>query len=192
MNSWEGLVEGRWSLVDQYDTDGRRFMIAVKNDPEFPDPRGLTMRERQVAEFVGIGQMNKQISYTLGISQSPVSNCTVNAQQKSGLASRTELATFFSPSGVRARLAEISIAGETLLVGDFPLINVRCVDGLTEAERSVLACLLAGSTNSDIARRRKTSDRTIANQIQSIFHKLGVSYRSELAVKLQHVDQERA
>src|SRR6185503_20071004 len=30
MDSWEGLVDGRWSLVDRFDTDGKRFIVAVK------------------------------------------------------------------------------------------------------------------------------------------------------------------
>ena len=55
MDSWEGLVDGRWSLVDRFDTDGKRFVVAVQNDPAHPDPRGFTMCEREVAEFVGLG-----------------------------------------------------------------------------------------------------------------------------------------
>ncbi|MGB0909225.1 MAG: LuxR C-terminal-related transcriptional regulator [Nitrospirales bacterium] len=187
MEAWEGLVQGRWSLVDHFDTDQRRFVVAIKNDPMFPDPRGLTTRERQVAEFVGYGQSSKEISYTLGVSHSAVTNSTASAQMKLGLSSRAELAAFFAPSGLRAKLAEVSLAGEELLVGAYPLIDEHHVDLLTEAERSVLAALVAGSTNDDIAQRRNTSDRTVANQVQSIFRKLEVSSRSELAVRLQSV-----
>lgn len=187
MTAWEGLVQGRWSLVDHFDTDRRRFVVAIKNDPTYPDPRGLTMRERQVAEFVGLGHSCKEISYTLGVSHSAVTNCTARAQNKLGLSSLSELAAFFASSGLRAKLAEISIKGEDLLVGAYPLINEECVEGLTEAERSVLAHLVAGSTNSDIAQRRNTSEYTIANQVKSIFHKLEVCSRGELAARLQSV-----
>jgi hypothetical protein len=62
MDHWPGLTSGRSSLVDRFDSDGRRFVVAVKNDPEFPDPRGLTTRERQVCEFIGIGQSTKEIT----------------------------------------------------------------------------------------------------------------------------------
>ncbi len=187
MTAWEGLVHGRWSLVDHFDTDQRRFVVAIKNDPLFPDPRGLTTRERQIAEFAGMGQSSKEISYTLGVSHSAVTNCTASAQIKLGLASRAELAAFFAQSGLRAKLAEVSLVGEDLLVGAYPLIDERHVDMLTEAERAVLAHLVAGSTNDDIAQRRNTSDRTVANQVQSIFRKLEVSSRSELASRLQSV-----
>lgn len=188
LQKWEGLVEGRWSLVDRFDTDGRRFVVAIKNDPTCCDPRGLTMRERQVAEFVGLGYSCKEISYALGTSLSAVTNCTARVQMKLGLSSLAELAGFFAPSGLRTKLAEVAVNGEELLVGSFPLIDEKRVSALSETERVVLAHMMAGSTNQDIARRRRTSEYTVANQVQSIFRKLNVSSRSELAVRLQSMD----
>lgn len=185
MDSWEGLVDGRWSLVDRFDTDGKRFVVAVQNDPAHRDPRGLTMREREVAEFVGLGRSTKEIGYILGVTLSAVTNLTARAQDKLGLSSRAELAGFFAPCGFRAKLAEVAISGETLLFGSFPLINERQVETLTEAEREVVAHLVAGSTNSDIAQRRHTSENTVANQVHAIFLKLGVHSRAELAARLQ-------
>lgn len=187
MMQWEGLVDGRWSLVDHFDSDQRRFVVAIRNDPAFPDPRGLTLRERQVAEFIGLGQSTKQISYTLGVSQSAVSNCTARAQHKLGMSSLPELAAFFAPGGLRAKLAEVSVDGESLLLGAYPLINEDKIQNLTESERAVLAHVVAGSTNSDIAKKRNASEYTVANQIKSVFAKLNVRSRSELAARLQSV-----
>jgi len=185
MDSWEGLVDGRWSLVDRFDTDGKRFVVAVQNDPAHPDPRGLTMREREVAEFVGLGRSTKEVGYVLGVSPSAVSNLTARAQDKLGLTSRAELAAFFAPCGLRAKLAEVAISGENLLVGAYPLVDERQADKLTGAEREVVAHLVAGSTNGDIAQRRRTSENTVANQVHAIFLKLGVRSRAELAARLQ-------
>lgn len=56
--------------------------------------------------------------------------------------------------------------------------------GLTPAEEEVLALLLDGYDNASIAAARKTTPRTTANQVASIFRKLGVSSRTELAVKI--------
>jgi DNA-binding NarL/FixJ family response regulator len=183
--AWEGLVQGRWSLVDHFDSDGRRFVLAVKNDPRFPDPRGLTLRERQVAEFIGQGHSGKEISYMLGISPSAVTNCTTRAVRKLGLSSLTELAAFFSPNGPRATLAEYGVHDNTLLIGTYPLLPADQVANLTDAERAVLAALLTGSTNRDIAQRRNCSEHTVANQVQAIFRKVGARSRSELPVRLQ-------
>lgn len=140
--AWEGLVQGRWSLVDHFDSDGRRFVLAIKNDPRFPDPRGLTLRERQVAEFIGQGHSGKEISYMLGISPSAVTNRTTRAVRKLGLSSLTELASFFSPNGPRATLSEYGVHGNTLLIGTYPLLPADQVANLTEAEREVLVALL--------------------------------------------------
>jgi DNA-binding CsgD family transcriptional regulator len=83
-------------------------------------------------------------------------------------------------------LAEISIAGEDLLVGAYPLINESQISTLTDAERTVLGHILSGSTNKDIAKHCQTNVRTVANQVQSIFDKLHVRSRSELAAQLQN------
>lgn len=185
LGNWEGLVSGRWSMVDHFDTDQRRFVVAVRNDPVHPDPRGLTPRERQVAEYVGLGYSSKQIAYTLGLSETAITNCTARTQDKLGLGSRAELVVFFAPTGVRRKLAEVTLAGERFLIGASPLIDTRRLAGLSETERDVLGLLIAGSTNADIAQRRGTSENTVANQVQSIFRKLVVRSRGELVARLQ-------
>jgi DNA-binding NarL/FixJ family response regulator len=185
LTAWEGLVQGRWSLVDHFDSDGRRFVLAIKNDPRFPDPRGLTMRERQIAEFLGQGHSCKEISYMLGIARSAVTNCTSRAMRKLSLSSLTELTAFFAPSGPRATLTESVVHGDTLLIGAYPLVRADYIAKLTDAERAVLAAMLAGSTNRDIAQRRHCSEHTVANQVQAIFRKVGARSRCELPVRLQ-------
>ena len=119
------------------------------------------------------------------VSFSAVTNLTTQTQAKLGLSSRAELAAFFAPAGLRAKLAELAVSGEQLLFGAYPLVNKRHMEKLTDAERQVVAHLVAGSTNGDIARRRGTSENTVANQVYAIFLKLGVHSRAELAARLQ-------
>jgi DNA-binding NarL/FixJ family response regulator len=71
--------------------------------------------------------------------------------------------------------------GKVLFV--HPLPKAR-VEGLTSAEEEVLAFLLDGYDNASIAAARGTSARTTANQVASIFRKLGVASRAELAAKI--------
>jgi DNA-binding CsgD family transcriptional regulator len=94
---WKGLVAGRWSLVDRFDSDGCRYLIALKNDPMVRDPRALTLRERQVVGFVALGFSNKLIAYTLGISGAAVSMHIRGALTKLKIAGRPELAAIFAP-----------------------------------------------------------------------------------------------
>jgi DNA-binding NarL/FixJ family response regulator len=181
---WEGLVAGRWSLVDRFESDGKRFIVARKNDPEVGDPRGLSQRERQVLEFLGLGRSLKEIAYALGISQSAVSNSVQRATAKLGMRSRAELAAFFAPDGLRAQLVEMELAGEPLVIGASPLADEAQLAALSNAEREVALDLLRGWTGAGIAARRGTSPTTVTAQVQAIYTKLGVGSRVELAAKL--------
>lgn len=184
LSAWRALIHGRWSLVDRFDSDGKRFVVAVKNDPANLDPRGLHLRERQVAEYIGMGRSTEAIAYALGISGSAVGTYAVAAQRKLGLRSRAELASFFHPNGLRAQLFEATVLGEELLVGSVPLFDEALLKRLTGSEREVALLLLLGSTNADIALRRQTSVNTVANQVQSVFKKLGITSRVQLAARL--------
>ena len=76
--------------------------------------------------------------------------------------------------------------GKVLFVHAIP--NAAEVAGLSAAENEVLALVLNGYDNASIAEARKTSPRTTANQVSSIFRKLGVASRAELAAKLSSND----
>ncbi len=68
------------------------------------------------------------------------------------------------------------------------LRQVPALDRLTEAERSVLLRLSRGGSNEDVARARGVSVYTLCNQVASIFEKLGVHCRAELALLLADAD----
>ncbi len=84
---WQALVAGRWSLLDHFDSDGRRFVLAHRNDVRTPDLRGLTPRECQVLGYAALGHSNKVIAYELGLSTSTVAGHLSAARRKLGLRS---------------------------------------------------------------------------------------------------------
>lgn len=86
---WRALVAGRWSLIDRFDSDGRRFLVAHRNDARVPDKRGLTARERQVLAHASLGHSNKAIAYELGLSVSTVGTHLARARAKLELLSRS-------------------------------------------------------------------------------------------------------
>jgi DNA-binding CsgD family transcriptional regulator len=88
---WQGLVAGRWSLIERYESDGRRYYVAHRNDPQVSEPRALNARERQVIAYAVQGHSNKVIAYSLGIALSTVASHLASAQKKLGVRSRTEL-----------------------------------------------------------------------------------------------------
>lgn len=91
LDLWQALALGRWSLVDRFDTDGRRYVVACANPPEVDDPRQLTPRERQVAHLAGLGFSDKLVGYHLGLSESAVSTALTAVRRKLALESRVHL-----------------------------------------------------------------------------------------------------
>ena len=59
---------------------------------------------------------------------------------------------------------------------------------LTTAEREVVALILAGKSNAQIASARGVALRTVANQVASILRKMRVGSRSALLAKLTRSD----
>ncbi len=88
------------------------------------------------------------------------------------------------PRGLRCD--HLDMNGEEYLVLDFPAAGAAEVDepgpwSLTPSEREVAAAAVAGKTNQEIAAARGGSARTVANQLASIYRKLGINSRAELA-----------
>lgn len=80
--------------------------------------------------------------------------------------------------------------GDGQEVAIFELAKSECFPraaGVTAAERFVLDLAGQGLTNAEIAARRGVSPRTVANQIASLFRKLGVHSRLELQAWLAGV-----
>ena len=96
LETWKSLTDGRWSLVDWFDSDDRRFVLALPNAPEVTDPRGLSERENLVATYTIHGDSGKLIGYRLGISTTSVSTALHGAMQKLGVKTRTQLVERFS------------------------------------------------------------------------------------------------
>jgi DNA-binding NarL/FixJ family response regulator len=86
------------------------------------------------------------------------------------------------PLGLRASRA--LIGGEDVAVFTFPLPPPALHHSLSAVERIVALALLEGMSNSEIASARKTSVRTVANQVASLFRKLKVRSRSEAVIAL--------
>lgn len=94
---------------------------------------------------------------------------------------RTGLDLRAAPGGLESE--KIFVGDDEYLVLSFPALPVP-TDGLTSAEAAVLRHVLGGLSNRDIAKRRNTSVRTVANQVAAILRKLGFRSRYELVATL--------
>ena len=91
VEAWKALVSGRWTLLDHFDHDGKRYVVAVRNDPQVPAFEELSAREAQVVAYAAQGHANKLIAYELGIAPSTVAMHLSTAAGKLGARSRVEL-----------------------------------------------------------------------------------------------------
>jgi len=85
------------------------------------------------------------------------------------------------PTGGDARATAIHLGGEVLVVLSAEIPDRARLKSLSAAEREVADLAIAGNSNESIAKTRGTSVRTVANQLASIFRKLRISSRFELA-----------
>jgi DNA-binding CsgD family transcriptional regulator len=88
---WQGLVEGRWSVIDRFDTDGRRYYVAIANPPEGVPVRQLSEIEARVVAQAAAGEPNGVVAYALGVAETTVGSHLTNAMRKLGAQSRIEL-----------------------------------------------------------------------------------------------------
>jgi DNA-binding NarL/FixJ family response regulator len=183
----EALLSGRWSLVDRFDSDRRRYLVAYRNPAGVIDPRQLSAREREVAALAALGMLNKEIASDLGLTMATTAMVIATILTKLGLKSRSELPLFWRDlHGDAWRLGDE--AGRLLvLVGG--LVATEEAHGhssrlLTPSEVCIAIHLTNGDTYEQIAAARGVSKRTVANQAASTYRKLGVGSRTELAAYL--------
>ena len=88
---WRDLQRGAWSLVQHFDRDGRRYLVAVRTERGARKAPPLSARERDVCARVAKGHSNKVIAYDLGISLSTVAGYIATSSKKLGVGSRVAL-----------------------------------------------------------------------------------------------------
>lgn len=182
MDLWKGLVSGRWSLVDRVDTDGKTLLVAHENAPQATDPRGLTARERAIVELVLTGASNKEIGYTLGLGTGTVASYLREGMAKLGFEKRVDLMRLASLGDATAPRATTGDSELGVLVLEREKRGEQLP--LTTAERAVATLAVEGLSNAEIATRRGSSERTVANQLARIYEKLGIGSRAELVLAL--------
>jgi two-component system response regulator NreC len=88
---WRALYDEKWSIFDQFDSDGRRFLIVRRNSPKADPTTNLSAREQQIHTLVTLGHSNKAIAYELGLSVSTVAAHVSHLKRRYGARTRAEL-----------------------------------------------------------------------------------------------------
>jgi DNA-binding NarL/FixJ family response regulator len=149
----------------------------------------LSERERTVAQLAARGEPLKVIADNCAISLQAVSTYLTRAKRKLGVASRTELvrAMVQNDGGTSSKGAPVALVAHLRFDEEwFRVLRRPATAGaamsllLTHAEAEVLAGLLRGLPDAEIARDRGTTVRTVAAQVAAIVRKEHVGSRTEL------------
>jgi DNA-binding NarL/FixJ family response regulator len=177
------LVAGDWTLVDVHRSD-TELRVLFRAGATL-----ISAREQEVLQAVLSGTPDRELSRQMGITRQCVCGHLGNGLTKLGVPSRfgaleawRALLEAEKGRAGRAVLAEVAFGEQTLLslrvpIPPRPELEVR----LSSAETDVAWMVCDGLSNRDIALSRGTAERTVANQVASIFSKLGVSRRFDVA-----------
>jgi DNA-binding NarL/FixJ family response regulator len=102
LHAWHPSTDGRWTLVDEFEEGGRRYIVARENEVQACGVDRLTNRERQVVLHAALGLTNKEIAYALGISDTTVRVLMSRAAARLGVRSRDELLALPAVQQMRA------------------------------------------------------------------------------------------
>lgn len=88
LRRWCPLTSMRWTLVDSFERNGRRYIVACENQACVLGLSALSERERQVIAHLALGQSTKETAYALGISDATVRVLVARAATKLGVKNR--------------------------------------------------------------------------------------------------------
>jgi len=180
---WPHLVAGRWSLIDDDDDREPRRILVVRHRPHERPHMKLTAAEARTLELSIGGESMKRAGGELGSTKSTVYRALDRALAKLGARSVAEVVALVR-GFPRATMTKLRCGPDTVLSLRLPQSVSLSDTPLTAAERAIVPMLLASESYDEIARRRRTSRRTVANQVASIYRKLEVTSRLELVIRV--------
>jgi DNA-binding NarL/FixJ family response regulator len=183
---WRGLLVGHRVVVATGAGDAL-FLLTRDVPGSLRARHAFTRNQVSVLRRAARGQSNQAVAAALSITQGAASTSLWKSLRKLGLRSRAQLRWF---SRGRTRLAPPFSTRVTRLVtsrGDLavfvcPMPRFAGESPLTPAETDVAPRVLQGKTNREIAMERRTSQRTVANQVVAVRSKLESSSRVEIVV----------
>jgi len=191
---WQELASGRQQIADCGASEEHYFLLLTRSAKVGRARRGIRARNFQVLNRVLLTPSRKQLSLEVGLSTSSIAALSKQCLELIGLSCTPYTAPpllIMAASAARAQASgHVGISGERwTLPPHFEMIRaprpeLEFASAFSRAEFDVAQRLLEGNSYAQIARYRRTAARTIANQVASIFNRVGVSSRHELAQRL--------
>jgi len=189
--TWQELTAGTCRVLDAYFHGDQCYLLLLPQQRQ----RGgvVSGRRLEIVESVLRGTRQKAIAIDLDITPSTVAIESRQALKSLGTDTRPSRVHPLLMLAVRAAAesSRILAPAATLFVRDVEVrvMATRRPEGslagrIPGAELEVVRGLVEGLSYDELARRRGTSRRTVANQISAAFRRLSVSGRNELVQSL--------
>lgn len=192
---WQELVQGYASVEVTFFSSTRCGVVLAAAAPPATPP--LAGRRLEIIESILTGASQNQIAIEMAVAASTVALHARLALESLGVPGRPSrvhpllmLAATLSRQRITASgsLGFMRVGERELRVVGIPRPDRCLADILPTAEREVVGYLFEGCCYAEIAQRRRTAERTIANQIAAVFKRLRVSGRAELVQRLFVLD----
>lgn len=193
---WRELTRGLCKVVDGFFTPTRCLLVTTPTASAVP----FEGRRLRIVESILCGVGQKSVAIEMNLAPSTVALNARLALESLGIYTKpSRVHPLVMLSAVAARSQDPTATGALSYLTTEPalrVISIRRPDAglelsLPPAELAVIRCLVEGASYEEIARRRGTSTRTIANQITAVFRRLRVSGRSELLLRLFAEERKR-
>lgn len=181
MSHWHTLHTRGWDSI-HHGATSRQMRVTIRRRSNAPAEERLSVREFQVAYMTSLGLPTKQVAHELHLSDVRVRTILGAALKRLGLRGCVQLPAFWHVLE-RTIICETLGGGVEVLVFESAYEVCRATAPLTDAELDVLLDIIAGDRNREIAEKRSTSWRTVANQVASLLGKFEAGSRTELAAK---------
>jgi len=193
---WLELCRGTWRFRDTFPTDER--YIALIEEPAVRFPQPLKACKLGVLKRVLLGESPKAVAIDLRMGLSSVAAAIQDCLLSMGIPGRLSQASVLLTMAVCAahrpqssptlgRLSRVECDGRAYWVVSVVRPDLSFPVALSHAEAAVVRELVAGRSHAQISTLRATSPRTVANQLATVFRKMGVSGRGAVVHRLiQH------
>jgi DNA-binding CsgD family transcriptional regulator len=191
---WAELASGSYRALDAF-TGQRRCYLVLEQRPA-PPPSTGTQRNVDVLRRILVDGCQKCAAFDLTLAPSSISSLGNRAFTKLGFSGPIAQAPFILFLAARAATeGNAETARGVTVQTELRRLRVLSVERpdlhleqlLSPALADVAAQLVAGKRRSEIASERRTSERTVSNQLRAIFASLNVTGRlSLLSALLAH------
>ncbi len=186
---WPALVSGRARVVASGNTDAHHYLRLVRIETT-TRAKGLNARRIRMLERVLLGDAPKVVAADSGCATSTVASAVGDCLNAMGLdrrCSRIPLLLVLMLHALRGKAQRVPFRVERRAgqLEDWQLVSSARLElslsrRLSAGELAVARLLVEGKSHLEIAQHRGSAMRTVANQIASIYHKLGISGRIDL------------